>query len=465
MLLSVQYSVCRQSSNSINMCKKTPLSFKSKVVYEKSQTPLTSYEKDYIDRFEEGYAQDSYLIGEGVTAKAYYSPNNNFVIKQHKYNQYVPEKRREEMGSLAYENEMLLKIDPNVKTTQRGRAYVETEDGGKFLISSFVDGKPADRYTNPFTEKHIDRLLRNLYRLDKSKIIHSDLSRPNLLLDQDNNVNIIDYQWADVYNIYEKYSNFALRNSFYPYFESPNNASMFEAAGLAGYVKQMPTSGQEDFLKKYYVNKIDYIEKNIHRLEDISKQHCENLTDTITFDKSRVKAYGSIDSSILEAEVLKMNILNLHRRQYSCYDENKVEPRNILRTIPLTIRAKECAELLANHQGKYSCDETYHSYMRKYGEFWLKNMRNWYTASLKWIFKLMAKEECDPAKIMFPNKFNDFSNLDIVSGSNSVNIPRIYKKEDLKLREIFQDAYTFGKNSKWFKKDEAFKTIERIFAR
>lgn len=111
--------------------------FGSEVVYEASKEPITSYEKNYIDRFEEGEAWDAKFLGEGVSSKAYYSSLNDFVIKQNKPNPYIAEKKRSAMGSLAYKNDILLKIDPSVKTTQRGKVYVETAKGGKFLISSF----------------------------------------------------------------------------------------------------------------------------------------------------------------------------------------------------------------------------------------------------------------------------------------------------------------------------------------
>lgn len=437
--------------------------FKSKVIYEDSNIPLTSQEKDYIDRFEEGRTYDHRFLGEGVVSKAFYSSSQDFVIKQNKVNSYLPSKERNEFGSLAHENKMLLKIDPNVKTTQRGKAYVETKKGGKFLISSFVSGKPANRYTNPFKEKHIDRLLRNLYRLDKSFIIHSDLSNPNLLLDTNDNVNLIDYQWADEYDLYYDYCNFNLRNSSFPPFESPNNASMFEAAGLAGYTRPMSIDQAKNFLKKYYENKTHYVEKNIRRLEEINKQSGMTLGRAIEFEKSRAKAYGYMDENILNAETHKMNILNLHRRQFSCHDLNKVDPRNILRAIPLCIRAKECADALANYDEGAFVDETYYSYMRQFGEFWQENIEKWYTQTLKWIFKLVSREISDPVKVYFPEKIDDYNNLDIVKSSWSYTVPRKFSSIDLQLRELFKNAHLWGYNSRYCEKQKAYRLIEQVF--
>ena len=466
----MKISAVNGTKNSISHQFKSILSnipvFKSRVVHENSVTPLTSTERDYIDKFEDGKVSDARFLGEGVASKAYYSPVCDFVLKQNKYNPYIKKKSRYDMGSLAYENDILQKIDPSVESTQRAKAYVETEKGGKFLISTFVNGKPADKRGNPFTREHIDNLLKNLFRLDKSFIIHSDLSRPNLLLDNNDNVNIIDYQWADTYDLGLKRSNFGLVNSYFPVFETPNNASMFEGAGLAGYVRPMFIDDQYIFLRRYYNNKAEYTEKNIYRIEEYNSHHnFSKLTEAYQFEKARAKAYDNMDEHILNAEVLKMNILNLHRRQFSCHDLNKIEPRNILRAIPLTIRAKECADVLADFSDGYSMDKIYYSYMRKFGEFWKQNMDNWYTGVLKWIFRLMSGEESDPARIFFPEKFDDFDNLDIVDGSYSLHVPRKFASEDMKLRGLFLDAYRFGKNSIFCRKDEAYKIIDKVFRR
>ncbi len=223
--------------------------FKSRVAFEQSKLPLQDFEKDYIDRFEEGSVQDLKILGEGGCSKAYYSPSCNFVIKHNKVNGYIREKEPWEMGSLLHEYEILSEISQKVKTTQRGDCIFRNRKRGD--ISTLVSGKPSDIDSNPFTEKHIDRLLRNLYRLDKSGIIHSDLSRPNLLLDDNYNVNIIDYQWGEKYILNYPELGFLIRNSSFAPIESPNNASMFESAALAGYSRKMPQNELYPFLKNY----------------------------------------------------------------------------------------------------------------------------------------------------------------------------------------------------------------------
>lgn len=439
--------------------------FGSRVVYEYSKTPLYEFEKDYINRFEEGLVGDSKFLGEGVTSKAYYSPYCDFVIKQNKVNPYIDEKTRWEMGSLAHEYEILSKISPNVKTTQRGIAYLETEKGGKFLLSTLVSGKPYDINSNPFTSKHIDRLLRNLYRLDKSQIIHSDLSRPNLLLDSNYNVNIIDYQWGDKYDLRFPLAEFMLRNSSFAPIEAPNNASMFESAALAGYSRKMPQEDLFPFLKSYYANKAHYVEKNVKRLqafEQIVEDNLEYIRNITNFERAKLKAYGNIDPNIVDAEILKMNMLNLHRRQYSCYDPNKIESRNILRAIPLTLKAKECAEKLFNYTKGHVVDKEYYAGMRKIGEFWQRNMSSWYISALMNVFDIVSGRISDPAKVNFPEQYEKFTNLDVVEYDSSSKLVK-YKNYDNILRRIFISASKKGYRAAAAERNQVFNILWRIF--
>lgn len=139
-----------------------------------------------------------------------------------------------------------------------------------------------------------------------------------------------------------------------------------------------------------------------------------------------------------------MNILNLHRRQIRCTDTNKIEPRNILRAIPLMIKAKECADALAEYSDGYSTDATYYSYMRRLSRYWQSNMEKWYPDTLKWIFNLASSAIRDPARVFSPEKLNDFKNIDIVEASYSRPYIRKFESQDLKLRELFKDAHFFG---------------------
>lgn len=396
------------------------LNFRSRIVYEKSKTGLSESQKDYIDRFEEGLTYDSKFLGEGVTSRAYYSPSQNFVIKQNKYNAYIPNKKRGEMGSLAHENDILLSIGENVKTSQKGIGYVETAKGGQFLLSTLMKGSPANLWSNPFKEKHIDRLLRNLYRLDKSHIIHCDLSRPNLLLDTNFDVNIIDYQWGEKFLPYYPESNYHLINSIFPPFEMPNNATMFETAALPGYLKSMSSYNAEEFLSNYLKNKAIYTDKKFEKMKRYRNEHLWMSDEFENFELAKTKAYNSQDASIKTAELLKMNMLNSHRRQYSCYDTNKIEPRNILRAIPLMVKAKQFADKLSNIQAQFNCDQLYFDFMNKYGKFWQNNISDWYPKTIKWLFEVVTGVTKSEGRILFPDKFDDFSGLNVAEIKNDV---------------------------------------------
>lgn len=428
------------------------VSFKSRVIYEKSKANLSEVQREYIDKFEEGIVDDTKFLGEGVTSKAYYSQSQNFVIKQNKQNPFVPSKKRGAMGSLAHENNILLSIGDNVKTAQKGIGYVETEKGGQFLLSTLMRGAPANHWSNPFKEKHIDRLLRNLYRLDKSQIIHCDLSRPNLLLDANYDVNIIDFQWGEKFYSDSPYSNYFLKNSVFPPFEIPNNATMFETAALPGYLKSMSATEAEEFMTKYLKNKATYTEKKYNKMSCYYNEHPWAIDYFTDFELAKTKAYNSLDSNIKTAELLKMNMLNSHRRQYSCYDINKIEPRNVLRAIPLMVKAKQYADKLSNIQAKFESDQIYFKFMNDYGKFWQNKINSWYPKTIEWLFKVVTGVTQSSGRILFPEKFNDFSKLNVAEITNDVTIQRktfwqhLFEYDEVAvaerhLRQLFRNSY------------------------
>lgn len=469
------------------MVKISGISFTSKVVYVAPQNALTEAQKDYIDKFEETPDEDkpsvcqSTYLGEGVCSKAYLANSQSFVVKQNKPGH---KKWRGDVGSLGYENEILHSLGDNIKTTQRGIAYAETEKGGQFLVSTYAKGKQADYATNPMTPKHVDRLLRNLYRLDKNGILHSDLSRANLLLDDESNVNIIDYQWGEKFG--QKWNRSVTTVSF-PDFEEPNNAVSYEGAGLASYLREIASiSGTEaarSFLKNYLITKSHYVDKKIKYLEnlldaelaridakiseidaklskanteareDIQRQlnllenvrgrdafrqrqllqdqlsetvsaDClvmyakdkqekkERIGERIEFEKAKAYVYKNPTDEVLDAELLKMNILNENRRQYTCYDTGKIGPRNVLMAIPHCLGVKISADNLASFKDSAKDEQSkkYFDYMRRYGLHWQNNCQRWYPGALKNVYAIVSEYRRDSLseQIYFPDLLEDF---------------------------------------------------------
>lgn len=108
------------------------------------------------------------------------------------------------------------------------------------------------------------------------------------------------------------------------------------------------------------------------------------------------------------------------RRQYSCYDINKIEPRNILRAIPLMVKAKQFADKLSNIQAQFNCDQLYFDFMNKYGKFWQNNISDWYPKTIKWLFEVVTGVTKSEGRILFPDKFDDFSGLNVAEIKNDV---------------------------------------------
>ncbi len=386
------------------------ISFTSRVNHiEPYNAPLTEEAKDFIDKFEEvGDSErtkklNCKYLGEGVYSKAYFVPNLNFVIKENKRKPIIPPKRPDQMGSLSHENSILYGINEHVDHSQKGIAYVETENGGQFLISSFVAGKKMDPKTNPIDEKTMDRLLRTLYRLDKSNILNSDLSGSNILITEDKYANLIDFQWGEKTN--PSYSNSYYKNFSFPEFEAPNNMTSYEGASLSGYLNRLD-NGRE-FLEKYLFLKSHYCEKKAKKLQELySETRSSYLPERIEFENLKAYAYTHPTDNVINAELLKMNIIKNHRNQYTFYDENVVESRNMLVAINHCIKAKYSADKLA--QLKSDSEDPfinkYFKYMNKYGVFWQTNCRNWYPETLKWIYRVVAGDEYAIPTIYFPEE-------------------------------------------------------------
>lgn len=439
----------------MRVLKTESLGFKSKVVYEKSapERSLSNSAKQFIDRFDEGDRRGAILLGKGVTAEAYFVPEFGFVIKQGHENPYIRKKRRGELGSLAYENDILISIDPKVEHSQHGIAYVETENKKEYLLSTFVPGIAADAKTNPLNSTRMDRLLRTMYRLDKSGIIHSDLSGPNVLFDKGDNANIIDYQYGEKVDLSKNCCNYGIITAQFPFFEAPNNATMFEGAALSGYLRDLSSSDAEKLLKEYTMNKAYYNAKKAKRLKG----------DMSAFEQYKAAAFEHPNEDVLNAEVLKMNIINCQRRQYTGHDPNVITERNILKSIPLMIRAKDSADSLANFQPSYSSNIGYVAYMKNLGKHWSNILNNWYPGTIKWIHNMLAGyERPEHSRIIFSNKLDDFKGLDLVDIGNSYKIEDMHRAEDLRLREIFLNSFK-NKYISENAKNEVETILHRIF--
>lgn len=424
------------------------ISFTSRVVFESPAGRLTTAQKDFIDKFEESDDTEKIAdmnceyLGEGISAKAYFSPLYDFVIKQTKNDSALPRKERYASGSLYQENEILQRINDHVTHTQRGVAYVETEKDGQFLISTLVDGERANCVVNPYNEENMSRLLRTLYRLDKNGIINTDLTGSNVLVTP-SQANIIDYQWGEIFDA-GSYNDFKYIQL--PQFEAPSNMTTFEGAGLTGYIEQHPEPRK--FLKEYLTIKSKYIDKKIHKLEKLYEETGSYyLPERIEFEKSKAHVYKNITDDVLNVELLKMRLMKNHRRQYTCIDPEVVKSRNVLEAI------KWCADgyLVSNCLKNYPVNldnydeesQKYFNFMKRYGEFGVNRAKEEYPETLKWIAKMLDGSEERKDNIFYSGeigpiniKKNPLGDLEFSNYSNTASFQAKASATNQKVNEL-----------------------------
>lgn len=128
-------------------------------------------------------------MGEGIGGETYkfnHPKLANIVIKRNKTG-YSDDYAKE------YKN--LALIPTHIIGGQEAVARVNNL-GEHYLISTLVPGKCVSR-DNRYTEQHLKNLFNKMFELDKLGIYHGDLNGKNILLNSDNTVNFIDYQWTE----------------------------------------------------------------------------------------------------------------------------------------------------------------------------------------------------------------------------------------------------------------------------
>ena len=118
-------------------------------------------------------------------------------------------------------------------------------DGYTFTFRT--KGDNADYTNNPITQKHMNWLFTELYKMDKANINHRSLDSENVFLAPDGKVELTHFR--DAVPFIDKNS---AKSYDLPDFIPPSNQPNYEASALAKYINQMSTMQEAtDFLKTY----------------------------------------------------------------------------------------------------------------------------------------------------------------------------------------------------------------------
>jgi hypothetical protein len=344
---------------------------------------------DKIDEFEETH-DNAQKLGSGLFASAYLFNGTNYVIKESLPDEYSIRQNQDFFP----ESKALNLLPKDFKNSQQLVAHVQTEKDNYYLISTFVNGKARKYPEYPWNKTSFTELFKTLYTLDSYKIYHNDVNQSNCLVDDKNEVNMIDYQFA------MEFSPFDSKNKDFfktPKFMMPANAQMFEMASLPWYLRSMnktaPKSEVRNTFKTYLDAKSMYARRRAMYL--ISTGFSEN-TDAIEYEMLQSKYFKNPSDDIINLEAKKLQLMYSYRKTFSLTDPNSKPDKNVVLALPSYIATATAAKdliLQAKQMQNKTSDKNlkkFLDYEIKFGEFWRKTMleelgTNSYGRTWSWI--------------------------------------------------------------------------------
>lgn len=343
------------------------INFKSKVtnVY---QGKICDELAQKIDVFEETHANAKEL-GNGLFARAYVLNGTNCVIKE----SLPDESAKKQNASFAIEADALEMLPATVKNTQRLIARVRTEKGNPYLLSTLVVGAPASYPNNPWNKKSFDGLFKTLFSLDEAGIYHNDINQANCLIALNGEVSVIDYQFAEKFNISETSDNadkFKIKSTM-----MPANAQMFEMASFPWYIRKMSktTSKGEvrNTFKTYLQAKSEYAKARAFYL--IENNYSGQMRD---YELLQAKFLENPTEEMIDLQAKKLHLMYSYRKTFSVIDSNNNKDKNIgsaIQSYIYTIAVAKDMENYAKHLKTEAKDSDLKEFLKMeqdYASFW-----------------------------------------------------------------------------------------------
>ena len=440
--------------------QKNSTNFKSRVVYEISQTPLSSSVKDFIDTFEERFPKQSsgkrsaekrysnngftvFDIKSGESGIVYMiEPNNGgrkFVMKESFPLRYKS-RYDSDLGGLRHEYNAMVEASSASERAQKPIAYVRTENGSSFLLSEYMsDIVPANFKTASegksgleMGEPYFTTVLEIIDNFDEKDLFDPDMTRDNVSINKnDKTAKILDFQWALLSGTHSKNNNAVFT---FARCEAETNCAAFEGGALADYpIGELKELRKQQMNQNFSVS----IEEKKKEIRDKLKQYfmiradyAEKLADRTGNDFERVKAqvYRNPSDDVIDAELLRMSILRNNRLQFLYTDDNIERPRNMMKLIRYSALAKLSAKKLSEFKPQYPFEtqeeREYFEYMREFGKSWNNNASNWYPGTVDYLKRVVEGKDRAPGRY-FPELLgttkDEIFTLFQVMESNNVN--------------------------------------------
>lgn len=235
--------------------------------YKTKKADIYPLEKDIsakeINRIVRDIPDNAKYLGSGVNGTAY-SIGQDLVVKKSRSDALVNSDLMNEAAKLDILYDFYNEGGKNMENTQRGIAAFRLKNGTSYLISTIVDGKEANYYTNPLNKNNLTSLMKILTELDKGSKKHgrlmvNDLNPGNIMITQDK-AGLLDFEHLRGDKVDESIENVIFKQNYScaPHTSDTSNLNSnvrsFEFAALHYYLMHMPERAEAKQFFNDYLN-------------------------------------------------------------------------------------------------------------------------------------------------------------------------------------------------------------------
>lgn len=275
---------------------------------------------DDIDKYQSSIRPKN-KIGSGCNGDVY-AVGSDLVIKRPRKNALTNKNVQKETNALDtiynLEQEHNIKLD----NIQSGIAAFEYPNGDSYLVSTFVKGKRADAYNNPFNENNIDSLMNTLTILDKGskkdgRIMLYDINLDNINITP-TQAGIFDFEYMRSEKLDELIQKRIIKNQdttsthISDTSNLESNVRSFEYAGLYYYFQEMPEDEASELMKKYLSSKSKYHSSMSDYYHDCAKtsKYPEELLSLSESEHAHSQLLSQPTTDIIKSEAIKIQMAN-----------------------------------------------------------------------------------------------------------------------------------------------------------
>lgn len=259
-------------------------------------------------------------IGNGAKGLVYQQKNvptigpDGIAIKIAHSEEINPETGEKQKVGTDYDKEIefLKKVESLKDNSQQFVGRIKFNDGRSALLTTFVRGQHPDAQKHPLTSETVASFLTTLSKLDSLGVLHRDLKKENLLVEQ-NQGRIIDFGEAVDFDLLDYEYNDNERH--FPRFMTPTNLQNFEDTFITPYyedLKAIDEDNAKEFYRDYLQQKAVLVhKKRASQLEDKIQENFEDIGSEKFQQLGKMQDYEFAMFAVLSSPKISDEIVNI----------------------------------------------------------------------------------------------------------------------------------------------------------